>query len=176
MPSTSLKGGQLLQKRLAELAAKVAKGATLRVGFLEGATYPDGTSVATVAAINNFGAPAKGIPARPFFSNMVASNSPTWGAKLAKLLELNDWDAYKALDMMGAGIAGELRQSIVATSSPPNSMATNLLKQRFPMGGYEFDDVLKAWSDATAGETAPPGKPLTWTGHMLNSVDHEVEE
>lgn len=176
MVTRSLKGGQLLEKKLADLAAKVATGATLRVGFLEGATYPDGTSVATVAAINNFGAPAAGIPARPFFSRMVASNSPTWGAKLAKLLEMNDWDAAKALDLMGMGIANELRTAIITTTDPPNSMATNLLKQRFPMGGYSFDDVLKAWSDAEAGETAPAGKPLSWTGHMANSISHEVTE
>lgn len=177
MTTVTLSGGDKLDAKLSELAAKIARGGTLRVGFLEGATYPDGTSVAQVAAINNFGAPAAGIPARPFFSNFIRDNAGRWGEQLANLLELNDDDLETALGMMGTGMAGQLRQAIVDTQSPANSMVTNLLKQRFPMGkesGMEFSDVLQAWGDVAAGETAAAGKPLVWSGNMLNSVDYEV--
>lgn len=177
MTTVSLSGGEELQRKLEEIAQKVARAATLRVGFLEGATYPDGTSVASVAAINNFGAPAKGIPARPFFTNMIRDKSPQWGEQLANLLEANDWDVRRALSLMGMGIAGQLRDSIVELQEPPNSPVTNLLKQRFPQGGHDFEDVLQAWADVAAGQTdAPAGKPLVWTGQMLNSIDYEIEE
>lgn len=175
-PSRTLSGGKELERRLAEIAAKVARGGTLRVGFLEGATYPDGTPVAMVAAVNNYGSPAKGIPARPFFSEFIRKNAPQWGEKLARVLEQNGWDVNKALNLMGAGMVGQLQQEIVNTNTPANSATTNLLKQRFPTGGYTFDDLLQAWGDVAAGETAPAGKPLVWTGQMLNSVDYEVED
>lgn len=174
MVDTSLSGGDGLERKLAEIATRVSRAGTLRVGFLEGATYPDGTSVAMVAAINNFGAPEKGIPARPFFTNMIAANSGAWGDELGGLLAAMDYDVERALGMMGEHIAGQLRQSIVDTVAPPNSPVTNLLKQRFPMGGQTFDDVLQAWDDVAAGETAPAGKPLVHTGDMLRAVDYEV--
>lgn len=172
----SLSGGEELERRLMEIARKVGRSGSVRVGFLEGATYPDGTSVAMVAAINNFGAPEKGIPARPFFTNMIKENSGAWGDEFAGALKLADYDVGKALGLMGEHIAGQLRQSIVDTVAPPNSPVTNLLKQRFPMGGYGFDDVLAAWDDVAAGEVAPAGKPLVWSGTMLRAVDYEVEE
>ena len=141
-------GGDRLQKRLAELAAKVGQPATLRVGFLEGATYPDGTSVPMVAAIQEFGAPSRGIPSRPFFRHMVAAKSGAWGDQTGKLLAANEFDAAKALGLMGQGIKGQLQASIKATNSPPLAPATVAAK------GF--------------------AKPLVDTGHMMNSVDYEV--
>lgn len=170
----TLSGGEDLERKLADIARKISRPGTLRVGFLSSATYPDGTSVAMVAAINNFGAPEKGIPARPFFTDMIAKNSGKWGDELGGLLTATNFDVERALGMMGEHIAGQLRQSIVETVAPPNSPVTNLLKERFPMGGYEFSDVLDAWDDVAGGESAPAGKPLVWTGVMLQSVDYEV--
>lgn len=168
-------GGEKLAEALKQIRDKIRSGSEVRVGFLENATYPDGTKVATVAAINNFGAPEAGIPARPFFSQMIAKESPEWGNKFADVLVATNYDAETSLAMMGDGIAGQLRQSIVETDSPPNSPVTNLLKQRFPTrDGMEFEDVLQARRDVAAGATAGAGKPLSWSGHMLASVDREV--
>lgn len=176
MTTFSLSGGDKLEAKLAELAQRVSRPFAVRVGFLEGATYPDGTPVAQVAAINNFGAPGAGIPARPFFTKMIEEKSPEWGEILADLLKANDFDTEKALGLMGIGISNQLREAIEAMDAPANAQATNILKQRFPMGGYDFSDVLQAWADVAAGITATPGKPLVWTGVMLNSVDFEVQE
>lgn len=168
-------GGEGLTAKLAEIREKIGDAREVRVGFLENATYPDGQPVAMVAALNNYGAPEAGIPARPFFTNMVADKSSGWGEKFAKVLRAADYDAAKSLDLMGVGIAGQLREAIVTTNDPPNSAVTNLLKQRFPMReGMTFADVQQARQDVAGGETAPAGKPLTWTGHMLMSVDSEV--
>lgn len=170
-----VKGGEKLAEALKQIRDKIRSGAEVRVGFLENATYPDGTKVATVAALNNFGAPAAGVPARPFFSKMIARQSPDWGDRFADVLVASGYDAETALALMGDGIAGQLREEIVATDSPPNSPVTNLLKQRFPTrDGMEFADVLQARQDVAEGASAPPGKPLSWSGHMLASVDREV--
>jgi hypothetical protein len=144
-----VKGGERLDAYLANLAKKLARNGTVRVGFLENATYPDGTSVATIAAIQNFGAPMAGIPPRPFFSGMVNREAGGWGVKMAQVLKRVDDDAEKALALMGQGIAGQLRQAIVDTKDPPLKPETIRRK------GFD--------------------KPLVDTGHLLASVDSEVE-
>src|SRR5690606_4338157 len=50
-----LSGGARLKAKLEEIRADVGSGDVLRLGFLEGATYPDGTNVAYAAAINEWG-------------------------------------------------------------------------------------------------------------------------
>lgn len=144
----SLSGGERLEAYLKKLAAKLEKGGVLKVGFLAGATYPDGTPVATIAAIQNFGAPAQGIPPRPFFSNMIEEKSPGWGDSLAAILKNNDYDTKLSLELMGAGIEGQLRESIVNTNAPPLKPATIARK------GF--------------------AKPLVETSNMLDSIDSEV--
>lgn len=169
-------GGDKLERALAAIAKRLGnKPTTVSVGFLAGATEASGMSVAAIAAINNYGAPSRGIPPRPFFTNMVATKSGEWPDGLERALKATDNDAPAALALMGEGIAGQLREAIIATSAPPNSPVTNLLKQRFPMGGQTFDDVLKARRDVAAGATAPAGKPLVQSGVMLGSVDYEVK-
>jgi hypothetical protein len=44
----AIKGGNSLVTKLRGMASKAAKSPTLSVGFMSGATYPDGTSVATL--------------------------------------------------------------------------------------------------------------------------------
>lgn len=169
----TVSGGDKLDAKLREIGEKLGKRAMLKVGFLEGAKYPDGTSVAMIAALQNFGGGA--IPPRPFFTLMVQEKSPDWGEKLARLLQQHNYDVTKALESMGMGIAGQLRQSIVDMNAPPNSPVTALLKSRFPTGQYEPDDVWQAFHDVAAGEgEGLSSKPLVWSGHMLNSVDYEV--
>lgn len=181
MAAVGIKGGDLLEKRLRDLAAKVSTPGVLRVGFLEDATpYPDGTSVATIAAIQNFGSPAKGIPSRPFFSKLVRTHGPEWGRRIGKLLEQNDWDAEKALTFLGWRIERELADAITEMNDPPLSPVTLLLRQRF--GNHPeaitFSDVKKAWRDIRAGVvpkvTTTQAKPLVWTGTMLAAISSEV--
>ena len=53
--STSFLGGDRLKRHLADIEANLAGPSEVRVGFLEGATYPDGKSVPMVAAIQEWG-------------------------------------------------------------------------------------------------------------------------
>lgn len=172
---SAMTGGAKLDAYINQQQAAVKTATTVRVGFLEGSDYPDGTPVAMIAAIQDGGAPAKGIPPRPFFRNMIAAKGGQWPAQLGNLMKINNGDAHKSLTMMGEGIAGQLRQSIIDTVSPPNSPVTNLLKDRFPLGGQTFADVLKARHDVANGVTAPAGKPLVQSGAMLAAVDSEVK-
>lgn len=142
-------GGEKLQRKLAEIASKI-KGGTLRVGFLEDTTYPDGTSVPLVAIINEYGAPSRGQPPRPFFRNAIARGKTHWGQDLADLLQKNDFEAGPALKAMGEQIEGEIKQSINDFTSPGLKPSTIARK------GFS--------------------KPLIETSHMVNSVDYEITE
>ncbi len=143
------KGSEKLQKTLEQMAERAGEAKSVEVGFMEGATYPDGTPVAMVAAIQNFGAPAAGIPARPYFSTMVKKKSPGWGVALAANLKQVHYRAQPALARMGEGIKGQLQASIRELNSPPLNPET--IKRK----GFS--------------------KPLIDTGHMLNSAEYAVD-
>lgn len=148
--SNDISGGAGLQAALEKIARGLKRGATVKVGFLEGATYLDGTSVSLVAAINEFGAPSRGQPPRPFFRRMIAEKSKEWPAAVEANLAATNYDVVRTLELVGQGIAGQLRQSIVDLVDPPLAPST----------------VARKGSS----------KPLVDTGHLLASVDYEVEE
>lgn len=145
--SSQISGGKKLDKYLADTAKRIGSGSVLRVGFIEGATYPaeDRTArflagvkklhsvgpskpgrrvfigprkaalsktlpVATVAFWANFG--TKRAKARPFFSDMIAEDSPTWGIKYAKILKAAQYNNQLALHRMGVYISGRLVRKI----------------------------------------------------------------
>ncbi|MEE9659117.1 hypothetical protein [Enterobacter cloacae complex sp. CARB60] len=147
---TTFSGGAALEAKLAELAEKLGDGKTLRVGFLEGATYPDGQSVPMVAAANEYGDPAMNRPPRPFFRNMIAEKSPEWPQDIAKIAEATGYDAEAMLGLMGEHIKVQLQGSIRDLMEPALSPVT-IAKKGF-------------------------SKPLIETSHMLNSVDYDIKD
>lgn len=150
----------------------------LKVGFLDGATYPDGTSVPMVAAANEFGNPASGSPARPFFRNAISENADKWADNAESLMKYHDGDTEMVLNLMGEIIKDDVMRSIGTLVTPSLSPVTVLLRDRFPMReGMTFSDVLAARDDVKNGVTGnASSKPLIWTGHMQSSVDYEVGE
>ncbi len=191
--SGSFSGGAGLARALEQISRNVAKGAAVKVGFLEGSTTTDGESLPMIAATLEFGATIKRqassvtvyrklnksktgfakkgrfvkrknadfssehqvgeytitIPARPYFRNMIAKNSPNWPARIAAALRAGNYDGAVALKSVGQSIKDDLQQSIRATDSPPNAKST-IRKKGF-------------------------NKPLIDTGHMLRSVSYEVK-
>lgn len=144
----TIKGGDKFESKIAELAKKLSDGKTLRVGFLEGGTYPDGTSIPFVAAMNEFG--HGDVPPRPFFRRMVKAKSSEWPAAIAGLLKSTNLDVTKTLMLTGEAIKGQLVQSINELVSPPLAQST--------IDRKGFD------------------KPLIDTSVMINSVDYDVKK
>jgi hypothetical protein len=142
-------GGDKFAEALRSRGNSAGRARTVRVGFLKGATYPDGTSVALVAAINEFGAPSRGQPPRPFFRNMIAEKQAEWPKAIAALLKANDFDAERTLDLVGQAIVGQLQESIQKLVDPPLKPSTIARK------GFS--------------------KPLIDHGVMIRSVSHEVD-
>ena len=142
-------GGERLERTLSDIARLASNAKEVRVGFLADATYPDGKPVALIAAIQNWGAPSRGIPPRPFFSDMIQKRQHEWGPAIGNLLVKNGYDALRTLQLTGEAVAGQLRTSIVETNDPP--LAPSTIRRK----GFS--------------------KPLVDSGHMLNSVDYEVK-
>ncbi len=168
-----VKGGETLSQKLADIVEKLRSASFVDVGFLPGATYPDGTPVAMVAALNEYGhvmmppgslslsqrarkqlrkdQEGKGrvVPPRPFFREMISEESPHWGADIAALLKADDYKSSAALDKMGAVVKGELVQKIQTFEGAPLAPSTISRK------GFS--------------------KALIDTAQMQNSVDYAVD-
>ena len=140
-------GGERAQLELARIAGKLGNGKVLRVGFLEGARYPDGTPVAQVAFWNEFG--TRTAPVRSFFRDMIAKCSPRWGAAIAANLRATNFDGDVTLQRMGVGIQDQLTRSIVDFTTPGNAPYT--IQQK----GFD--------------------KPLIDTGVMQRSVGFDIQ-
>ncbi|EAU2329949.1 hypothetical protein CU481_12370 [Salmonella enterica] len=126
----------------------------LKVGFIDGATYPDGTPVAMVAATNEYGNPANNQPPRPFFRNAIAEHESEWldaiSRGLQKGVPLDD-----VLAVVGERAVGDVVQSIYTLMDPPLSPATIASRK-------------------SKGNTST--KPLVDTKVMIRDVHYEVGE
>lgn len=177
--------GVNLREKLAEIVKKLDEGEVLKVGFLEGATEESNgqlVSVAMIAAIQNFGAPAVGIPPRPFFSNCIKENSQNWGKLVAATMKSTGYNVHYSLLQAGEVIAAELKESISDIYSPPLSPVTLLLREMKSKGGANFSIngtvVAEARARVKAGEVATgvSTKPLIDSGQMQQAVDYEVSD
>ena len=157
----SLKGGDKLEAALRAIAQKVSKPGTLRAGFLENATYPDGTPVALVAAANEFG--TKRIPARPFFRNMIAAKSDEWAPAIGHLLPQNDYDVPKSARARRRG-----HQGPAATEHPGHQLSRRYVAGAHDFGNHPETSRARRWRGAAraAGDSSAAfDKPLD-DGHM----------
>lgn len=144
--NVQLEGGGKLEKKLLEIAQRLGNGSAVKVGVLEGATYPDGLPVAQVAFWQEFG--TKRMPARSFLRSTVAERSPGWPKSMARIAKQTNYDARATMAQMGEGIKGQIQHTINTLDSPPLAQSTIDAK------GFS--------------------KPLIETAVLLRSIDYEV--
>lgn len=141
--------------------AKFFGGHKVEAGFFESAKYTDGTPVAYVAAIQEFGYPEGKIPSRPFFRNAIKANEKKWQAASSQLmLSVIEGKLSKeqALEQLGALIKSDIQEAII---------------------DGEFESLKQSTLDARQSRKRTAGvanKPLIDTGHMMRSVDYAVEK
>lgn len=147
---------------LAELEA--LDSLVLSVGVLGGERYPDGTSVATVAAILEFGSDDN--PARPFMRRAVEANASKIAA--VQSLELGrvamgEQTAVGALAAIGKAIAGYMVEGIDRASSWAAPNAPTTIKSKGSSSPLRETGKLRAsisWViTTTTGATVRTGKP-----------------
>lgn len=144
-----------LDRYLQDLASRM-NATEVRAGFISGATYPDGKSVAMIAARNEYGDPAKNQPPRPFFRNAIAEKKDEWAATIGRGLAAGK-DAKTILEVVGAQIKGDIQESISNLIEPALSPVT--LERR------KNRKVMPNQSD----------KPLVDTRVMIGDVNYEVK-
>lgn len=141
---------------------KNLSGKTGRVGWFETAKYPDGTPVATVAAIQEFGAPTKNIPPRSFMRTTMREKRDAWRELAASgARAIANGNATIGIVMEGIGLQaqGDIAKKISEITSPPLKPAT--VKAR----------MSKMADGKTTGNLT---KPLIDTGLMFATIHHDV--
>ena len=138
-------------KKVGSLSAALSKykdmNASVRVGVLENATYPDGTPVAMVAFWNEYG--TRTSPVRAFFRTIVSENKKNWVLSVQNLMKIHN-DPKRVMGLIGVHMQEQIVQSINTWSDPPNS----------------------AYTIAKKGSS----KPLIETGVLMRSIKSEVGE
>ena len=136
-------------KRVGSLSAALSKykdmNASVRVGVLENATYPDGTPVAMVAFWNEYG--TRTSPVRAFFRTTVSEQKKNWVLSVQNLMKIHN-DPKQVMGLIGVHMQEQIVQSINTWSDPPNS----------------------AYTIAKKGSS----KPLIETGVLMRSIKSEV--
>jgi len=144
---------------------KVALGAhrmKTQVGWFAGNNYGDGTPVAYVATIQEFGSPSNGIPPRSFMRTTVIEKSSEWAALAAsgaRAALAGNATAYDIMDGLGIAASGDVRKKIATLQSPPIQDSTIKARQR------------KLADGKTVGSLT---KPLIETAIMMNTCTSVV--
>lgn len=176
--TAKVSGGAKAQRVLEAVGGRAGKGGLVRVGYLETATYPDGTPVALVAFWQEFGTPSARfpIPPRPTFRMMIAKHWTEWSKQLAVLLKTGGYDSKKALRTMGGVIRDELIDSVLNASVLPISPVTAMVR-KIRKGRATLRTVFEAIRLVKAGKTGATGsgaRRLVDSGVMERAPDFEV--
>lgn len=150
-----------------------------KIGWPAGKAYPDGTPVAYIAAIQNFGVPDKSIPPRPMLKPAVAEHQSRWTRIMQEFIRRvaqGDMDGFDAMENVGRVAAMDLQATIAKIDDPELSPITVLLRKWRKAGRtITGKTVGEAAAAIDAGES--PGsdnKPLNDTGYLIASVAHGV--
>lgn len=171
-----------LEAKLAEMANNLSEfdGQVAKVGWFESAQYEDGTPVAFVATIQEFGAPAARIPPRPFFRPTIDEKSQEWVdsvAKGARAVAAGRLSATQVLEAVGQKAAGDVRYTISRVNSPALSPVTLLLRKWRREGKRITGKTVGAAAAAVAAGadvSGVPSDPLRDSGYMLATLTSVV--
>lgn len=127
-PTVSLINAQQVEHALQELAKRMAGPTKVLVGVPKGAgTYEDGLTLATVAAVNNFGSADGLIPPRPVLQPAVEKGAPQYQrlaeVMIPKVLS-GQMEMRMLLEQMGQLAEGHVKQEITDLREPPNAAST----------------------------------------------------
>jgi hypothetical protein len=162
---------------------KELNGIETKVGFFPAAKYEDGTQVAGVAAIQEFGSGP--IPPRPFFRPTIAAEQQTWAghaAQGAKAVLAGKLTGFQVMDGLGELAQEDVKETINQITAPPLSPITleiRAMKHKNPnlkITGSIVGQVaakVKQPGYQLAGGT--PDKPLIDSKLMINTLTHTTE-
>lgn len=193
MAAIGLSGGEGLRRYLQQIERKLGGDEVVRVGFLEGSTYPDGQPTANVAAVQEFGgtievkAHQTTIYRKIDASGDFMKNGRFVKQKLSNFATTHDVSAHTVTIP-----ARPFFRQMIAAKSPGWGVATaKLLKANSYDGrrtlaqmgegiGGQLQQSIRDFAGVPLARStiAHKGndKQLIDTGHMLNSVGSEVAD
>ncbi len=150
---------------LSELRARAEELERFKVfvGWLESARYDDGTPIAGVAAVHEYGSPIRRIPPRPYLRTAKEENRESWKKLVdfvSKQILSGNMKVEDALEMFGLKISGDIKKAIKNISSPALKQKTIANRLRKKADGKTVGNL---------------DKPLIETAIMINSVTYEVK-
>ena len=154
------------------------KNAETKVGITAPSKYEDGTSVAYVAAIQEFGSPKRAIPPRPVFRPTIADKKNNWRQVMergAKKLSTG-MSAAEAMELVGLVAAGDIRKKYSTITTPPLSLVTLRLRKLKREGAKITAKTVGQVHKALKQVQGPPDvsgvstKPLVFDGILINSI------
>jgi len=156
-----------------------------QVGWFESAKYADGTPVAYVAAIQEFGDPSHNIPPRATIRPTCAAPRTVWAALAqaqARAVIRGEVSAVAMMDHIGMQAAGDISKAIATLTSPPLSEITIELRRRKRAGHAISGKTVGEAARATQAPGYQPGdagaaenKPLVFSGILLATLTNTVE-
>lgn len=150
-----------------------------QIGIPQGPQYEDGTSVAYVAAIQEFGAPAVSIPARSFFRPTIAEKKAEWVGVMKQMVpKVGDGSAsaFDVLDTVGRVAVADIQTTIAGVNAPALSPITVLLR-KWKKDGRTITGKTVGEAAAAIAAGVDPGdddKPLNATGLLIASIHNAV--
>ena len=164
-------------------------GKSIKVGWFESSKYEDGTPVAYVASIQEFGHGA--IPPRPFMRTTTAEKSAEWAKTaetLVKRVTAGKMDPAAAAEVLGGKAAGDVRKKIASIKAPPLALTTLILRKKKRAGdtvtgktvGQVKRDVdfigPRMKGDKSLNVSGVSKKPLVFDGVLIGTLTHIVED
>ncbi|MHC5539496.1 hypothetical protein ACYOEI_14860 [Singulisphaera rosea] len=172
------KAFETLTNRLKELA-----GIETKVGWFPSAVYEDGTSVAMVASVQEFGHGP--IPPRPFFRPTIAEQKSAWAenaAQGARAVLKGSLTAFQVLDALGERAQEDVKETINQITSPPLSPITleiRAMKHKNPYlkvtGTLVGQVAAKVRQPGYKLASGTPDKPLIDSKTLITTLTHVTE-
>lgn len=166
-----------------DLKLKALEKVETRVGWFETAKYEDGTPVAYVASIQEYGHGP--IPPRPFFRTTAAEQKTAWAEAAkqgAKAVLKGAVTARDVMDGIGERAQEDVKETINRITSPPLSPITlelRAMRHRDPelkVGGKLVGEVAaKVKEPGYQLAAGTPEKPLVDTKLLLTTLTHTTE-
>lgn len=127
-PTVGLIGKQQVEEAMKKLAEQLQGATRVLVGVPKGAgVYEDGLTIATIAAVNNFGSADGVIPPRPFLAPAIEKGAPVY-QRLAEVMIpkvlAGEMTMTTLLEQMGNLAEGHIKQEITDLKTPPNAAST----------------------------------------------------
>ncbi|MDL2313388.1 hypothetical protein LJC36_00230 [Desulfovibrio sp. OttesenSCG-928-C14] len=147
-----------------EALLKNLANAHSRVGWLENATYENGTPAAYIAVIHENGVEEKNIPPRPMLRPTVDEHQGEWrelAAKIAQRVISGDLSLKEGLGMLAAKAAGNLQVTIGEITSPALAEKTIEARRRKKERGLPIGSL---------------SKPMQETDFLRSSVKFDVRD